>query len=246
MRHYFRPGLAPTLLLIVCLPVFVGLGFWQLERADEKLRLQAEYDARAGSPPVTIAPYPQTPGELQFYRVRARGHYDSGYQILLDNRVYQGRAGYHVITPLKVEGGEARVLVNRGWVPLGTARAQLPDIEAPLGLQEITGIATVPAEKVFSLGDPTPVSTHWPQVWQHMDLGRYAALVPFPLQPVVVLLDPALPGGYVREWQRLDTGIAVHQGYAVQWFALAAALLGGYLFYGLRARRRSADSEQGP
>lgn len=238
MIRRFRPGLAPTLLVLVCLPVFVGLGFWQLERAEEKLRLQAEYDARASGPPVTVAPYPQRAEQLQFYRVRARGHYDPGYQVLLDNRVHQGRAGYHVLTPLRIEGGELRVLVNRGWVPLGADRTQLPHIEAPPGLQEITGIATVPAEQVFSLGDPTPVTRHWPQVWQHMDLRQYAALVPFPVQPVVVLLDPELPGGYVRDWQRLDSGIAVHQGYAVQWFALAAALLGGYLFYGLRAARR--------
>jgi surfeit locus 1 family protein len=228
-------------MVAVLLPVFLVLGFWQLERAEEKRQLQREYDRRASAPTVEVAPDPQPVEALQFYRVRARGRYEPGYQVLLDNRVHQGRAGYHVITPLKIEGGEVRLLVNRGWVPLENDRRDLPPIPVPEGIQEITGIATVPAEKVFSLGDPTPISLRWPQVWQHMDMRRYASLVPFPLQPVVVLLDPKIPGGYVRAWQRLDSGIAVHQAYAVQWFALAAALLGGYLYFGLRRARTGSE-----
>ncbi len=245
-KPLFRPGLTASLLVGVLLPVFLALGFWQLQRAEEKRQLQLEYDRRAGEPPVEVAPSPQPAESLQFHRVRARGHYDPGYQVLLDNRVHRGQAGYHVVTPFKIEGGEVRLLVNRGWVPLGDDRQALPEVRVPEGLQEITGIATVPAEKVFSLGDPAPISPRWPQVWQHMDMRRYAALVPFPLQPVVVLLDAEVPGGYVREWQRLDSGIAVHQAYAVQWFALAAALLGGYLYFGLRrVRRDPQDSDHG-
>jgi surfeit locus 1 family protein len=76
-----------------------------------------------------------------------------------------------------------------------------------------------------------------------MDMKRYAAMVPFPIQPVVVLLDPgSRASGFAREWNRLDTGIAVHQGYAFQWFMLAGATLIVYLFLSLR-RPRPSDQE---
>lgn len=237
IRGRFRPGQALTVLVIVLFPAFLALGFWQLERAAEKERLQAEYDARAAGPAVRIEPRVQSAGALQFYRVMVLGRYEPEYQVLIDNRVHRGQAGYHVITPLKIEGGEARALVNRGWIPLGPDRSRRPDIETPQGLQEITGVATVPAEKIFTLGDPAPVGPERPPLWLHMDMERYAEIAPFPVQPVVVLLDPEVPGGFVREWARLDAGIAVHYGYAFQWFALAAALAAGYLFIGLRAAR---------
>lgn len=61
--------------------------------------------------------------------------------------------------------------------------------------------------------------------------------VVFPVQPVVILLDPRSPaGGFTRDWTRLDAGIAVHRGYAFQWFMLAATLLALYLFFGFRRR----------
>jgi surfeit locus 1 family protein len=179
--------------------------------------------------------------ELRFYRVVARGHYETDHQILIDNRVHQGRVGYHVITPLRLENSEVRLLVNRGWIAIGESRDRLPAIDTPGGLQQITGVATVPAEKYFTLAKPQP---GWQRVWQNMEMMRYTAAVPFPVQPVVVLLDPdSTAGGFTRDWSRLDAGISVHQGYAFQWFMLAAALASIYLFMSLR-RRGAGQPEQ--
>lgn len=226
--------------MALLLPLFLYLGYWQLQRAEEKLRMQAEYDTRANGPAVQVERQVQRAEELQFYRVVAKGRYETDYQILIDNRVHQGRVGYHVITPLKLQDSEVRLLVNRGWIALGESRERLPAIDTPEGLQRITGVATVPAEKYFTLGKPQP---GWQRVWQNMDMAHYAASVPFPVQPVVVLLDPAdAAGGFTRDWSRLDAGISVHQGYAFQWFMLAAALAGIYLFMSLR--RCDADKQE--
>ena len=226
--------------MAILLPLFLYLGYWQLQRAGEKRQLQAEYDTRANGPAVQVEPRVQRAEELQFYRVVAKGHYETEYQILIDNRVHQGRVGYHVITPLKLQDSEVRLLVNRGWIALGDSRERLPELDTPVGLLQITGVATVPAEKYFTLAKPEP---RWQRVWQNMDMAHYAASVPFPVQPVVVLLDPAdKAGGFTRDWSRLDAGISVHQGYAFQWFMLAAALVSIYLFMSLR--RRDADKQE--
>jgi surfeit locus 1 family protein len=233
----FRLRLWPTLAVALLAPSMVALGFWQLHRADEKRQLQEEYDARATGPAVRIEPRVQRAEDLRFYRVAVRGHYETANQLYIDNRVHQGRAGYHVVTPLRIEDSEVRVLVNRGWIPLGPDRAQLPPAPAPAGLQEVTGIATAPSDKPFRLGAEAALRHDGRTLWQHMDLARFAASVRYPVQPVIVLLDADSPaGGLTREWSRLDAGIAVHQGYAFQWFALAAALLAIYLFLGWRRR----------
>lgn len=231
------PAVATALLV----PLFIGLGVWQLGRAHYKQELQEEYDARARGGVVRIEPRPQAGDDLRFYRVEVRGVYEPAHQFLLDNRVLHGQPGYHVITPLKIEGGELRVLVNRGWVPWGESRERLPPIATPAGPVTVHGIATVPTEKGFRLRAVYPRPGGGTVVWPYLDMGRYAAAVPFGLQPVIVLLDPESPaGGFTREWSRLDAGIAVHQGYAFQWFALAAALI--ILYYVLRRRRRSDDT----
>ncbi|MHB8535211.1 MAG: SURF1 family protein [Sulfuricaulis sp.] len=239
----FRPAPVPSLAAAVLLPLLLYLGYWQLQRADEKRVLQAEYDARAAGPAVQVEPRLQSPGELQFYRVVAKGFYQTDHQVLIDNRVHQGLAGYDVVTPLRLQDSDIRLLVNRGWIPQGQDRRHLPDYKTPKGLQEITGVATVPSEKYFMLAGHRPLDRGWHVVWQHMDLERYAAAVPFPVQPVVVLLDPKSPaGGFTRDWMRLDAGIAIHQGYAFQWFMLAATLVGIYLYMSLRGS--DADNQE--
>lgn len=247
MNRRFRPGLAASLAVAVLLPLFLYMGYWQLQRAGEKRVLQAEYDARAAGPAIQVEARVQRPEELQFYRVIAKGHYETEHQILIDNRVHQGQAGYHVITPLKLQDSEVRLLVNRGWIALGDDRGHPPAIDTPRGLQQIAGVATVPSEKFFTLGKPEPTGRGWQRVWQNMDMARYGAAVPFPVQPVVVLLDPQSPaGGFAREWSRLDTGIAVHQGYAFQWFMLAGALIVIYLFMSLRGGTAHTQEEDKP
>ena len=228
-------GFWPTVATAALLPLLIGLGLWQLDRAGQKLRLQAEYDRRAQEPAVRLMSVLETPEALQFHRVVARGRYEPEYQILLDNRVHQGQVGYHVLTPLRLEGGAARVLVNRGWVALGRDRAHLPVIETPPGTVEISGFATVPQTGGFRLGGARPAGAGWQPVWQYLDLDEYSRELSFPLQPVVMLLDPGeQPGGQVRHWARLDAGITTHQGYAFQWFSLAVALAAIYILVNTR------------
>lgn len=228
MHRRFRPRLGPSLLTFLGLLLFTGLGWWQLQRAEEKRLLQAEYNRRLQDSPVRIEARLQPAEELRFHRVIAKGYYEPAYQVLLDNRVHQGRAGYQVVTPLRIAGGEVRVLINRGWIPLGEDRARLPQIPTPAGLQQVRGVAVTPLKRVFAFARP-PSQGPWQPVWEYLDMERYAKAAPFAVQPVAVLLDPANAAGFVRVWERLDTGIATHQGYAFQWFALAGALFILYL-----------------
>lgn len=234
-RLEFHAGFWPTCATALLLPLLVSLGLWQLDRAAFKLNLQTEYDARQEAPAMRLRSELEAPETLRYRRVVARGHYEPEYQILLDNRVHQGQVGYHVLTPLRIEGGKMRVLVNRGWVALGSYRAQLPRIETPEMAVEVEGVATVPQTGGFHLGGARPPGEGWQPVWQFLDSAEYARQAGFVLQPVVILLDPASPaGGFARHWARLDTGINTHRGYAFTWFSLAVALAAIYILVNTR------------
>lgn len=239
-----RTQVLATLAVFLLVPLFLFLGYWQLQRAAQKGTLQAQYDARSHETPINLDTRVPPAEELRFYRVVASGHYERAFQVLLDNRVQRGIAGYHVISPLRIQGSDVRVLVNRGWIPVGADRRRLPDIEPPEGLMKVSGVATVPHDEAFTLGRPEPLQATRPTVWPHLEMGRYAQSVPFAVHPVVILLDANRPGGFVREWNRLNTGIAVHQGYAFQWFALAVAVIVIYVLLMRRAARSHALSEQ--
>ncbi len=244
-RYRFRAGVVSTTATIAAAALLAGLGFWQLDRAGQKRIIQAQYDARIQDAPRWIGAQRQSAETLRFHRVLVKGRYDPEYQVLIDNRIHQGRVGYHVVSPLRIAGSDTRVLVNRGWVPLGPTRAELPRAEVPTGVLVVTGVATVPREKVFMLAPPEPLTDKWQRVWQHLDMERYARAVPFPVQPVVILLDPeSAAGGFVREWARLDAGIAVHQSYAFQWFTLALAVIVMFIVLNLRSTAQQQDPHE--
>ena len=167
------------------------------------------------------------PEEFRYKKVAVRGRFEPAYQILLDNRVHNEQAGYHVITPFQIENSKLYVLVNRGWVPLGADRSVLPEINTPKEMMEVTGAATLPPSKIYELKQPE-VTAGWQTVWQNMDIKRYREAVPFHMQPIIIQMDDGSPAGFVRDWPRPDDRIGTHRGYAFQWYGMAAMLL---IFY---------------
>lgn len=227
-----RVLLGGGLLLLGLLYLFISLGMWQWNKAQAKLARQADLDARSRGSLVEMPRQPVAAESLRYRRFTLQGEYDAARQILVDNRVHQGQAGYHVVTPLKLAGSEVRVLVNRGWVPAPADHGQVPSTPPPAGPISITGIAVVPAERFFTLA-PAPTG-QWEPVWQNLDLARFRTQVSYPLQPVVLQLDPEAPGGYEREWTQPEEGADRNLGYAVQWFGFAIASLAIWLYFLVR------------
>jgi surfeit locus 1 family protein len=233
-RWRFRPRLLPTLAALVLLPTFVSLGNWQMGKARSKESRQAMLDARSGEPAVQMPATAVDAESLRYRRVSLAGRYEPERQFLLDNRVHRERAGYHVLTPLRLAGSDMRVLVNRGWVPAPADHSRRPEIATPQEEVRLTGVAVVPGAKFFTLA-PEPAGGPWQPVWQNLDLARYRASVDFPVQPLVVQMDADSPGGgFVREWPRADERIERHLGYAWQWYGFAATLVAIWLFVNLR------------
>lgn len=238
VKHTFRPSLLMTLATLVMLALCIKLGLWQYNKAELKQALQTQLNKRLTEPPVVL---PEKITDLEawrYRRVKFAGIYDTRYQVLLDNQVENTVAGYHVLTPMQVEGSSSYVLVNRGWIP-GSADRKVPLVTAPQGRQEIKGDIGLSPLKFFTLEAPPSTGGKWQQVWQNMDMQRYAKAVPFAVQPFVVRLDPrSEAGGFVRNWPPPGERIAMHLGYAYQWFGFALTLLVIYIVLNVKKVER--------
>ena len=232
----FRPGLWPTLATLILLPFLTRLGFWQLERADWKQDIVDRYAERIRQPAVDLQSLLPVTTDSQYLAVTASGHYDIGHQLLLDNRLHQGLAGYHVLTPLRLADREATVLVNRGWVALGASRAVLPELPGPAGEIRLSAMIVLPPDDVFLLDTAEEPATGWPQVVQSIDIAALEARLGYALLPLVLQLDAGDAHGFVREWKPVY-GIppAKHRAYAMQWFTLALVLV--MIYIGVNTRR---------
>lgn len=227
----FAPGLWPTLAALGLIVLTVHLGNWQTERAHYKRMLQARVDNADRAPALSIGARPVDKAHVLYRRVIVRGLFDSQHEILLDNRIYRGVAGYHVLTPLKIEGSNRYVLVNRGWLPVGPSRIALPRIRSLATQVKIVGLALDPETRYFELPGAEPQG----RLWQNLDFASYASRSGLSLQPFVLQQGNDTNDGLVRDWPRPDTGIAMHESYALQWYGLAATL--AVLWLGLNLKR---------
>jgi surfeit locus 1 family protein len=244
--YRIRVKLVPALAAVLMLALLLWAGFWQLDRAEEKRLMQLAQAGRRAAAPVVLTPAllaSATPEGLIYRAVEARGRYRSDRQYLLDNRTHNGVAGYHVLTPFILEESKLHVLINRGWLPVGTDRGRLPEVtvtESPL-LEE--GLIVAPPAAGLVLGSSGYDQEGWPKVVQKVDLQRIQTQIGVKLLPFMVRLSPRSEHGYVRDWH-IRQGLSPdrHVGYAVQWFALATALVVLCIWVAVRRVPEDADA----
>jgi surfeit locus 1 family protein len=233
-RRRFAPSWSMTLLTVALCVAFVRLGDWQWDRGQ---RRQAEWEAFSrgadAAVPLGAEPLNTLP---RFRRIRFTGRWDANHQFLLDNRSHGGLPGYEVLTPLQLSDGRV-LLVDRGWVAFTGSRAHLPPIilndTQPVTL---TGrVDNLPASGL-AMGHAAPTADgSWPKVTSFPTFGELAAALNHPLEPWMVLLDPASVDGYVRDWQPPGLSPLRHWSYAVQWWGFAVTLL---IIWGIMSARR--------
>jgi surfeit locus 1 family protein len=216
----FAPALWPTVAALLFFVLTMWLGNWQSERAESKRALQAQYDAAIQDPPIHVGKALLARDDLLYRKLEVQGVFDDAHTILLDNRVYEGVAGYHVLTPLKIDGSQLAILVNRGWVAAGRSREQTPMVTTPHGQVKLEGMAVDPHSRYLELAHTVPQG----RVWQNLDFTRYEAVTRLTLQPVLLLQTSKQDDGLRRSWPRPDTGVSMHLGYAIQWYSLATTL----------------------
>ncbi|MDZ7803693.1 SURF1 family protein [Thiohalophilus sp.] len=229
----FRPRLWPTIATIILLPVLLRLGFWQLDRAQEKREIEQRFAEQQARPAVELSRLVPT-DQIEYRRVRISGQFDDDRQILLDNQVHQKRAGYHVLTPLRIDGMQQYILVNRGWIDGHLQRDKLPKFTTPKQQIELTGRLKLPSDIGLKLGEQSYTDASWPLVVQWLDINELEDQTGHKLYPYILQLDENEPHGFVREWKIVSSSPEKSTSYAVQWFTLALALFLIFIFVNSR------------
>ncbi len=211
------------------------LGLWQLDRAAQKLDLQAQMASRAALPPLAAADLPGAPAAapgLHYRRIVLQGHWLSQYTVYLDNRQMNGRPGFFVVTPLRLPDGSA-VPVQRGWLPRDFIdRSRLAPLPTAAGQVEVSGRLAPPPSKLFQLGGPDQGL-----IRQNLDLDVWALELHQPMRPLSlqqtdatraagIAADAPPPDGLLRQWPAPALDVGKHHGYAFQWFGLSALIAG--------------------
>jgi surfeit locus 1 family protein len=225
-----------TTAAIAGIAVTLALGAWQMSRARQKLALEAAIAQRQAMPPVLQRDLLQSPqpASLIHRRVVLRGSWVARHTVFLDNRQMQGKPGFYVITPFKLEGSDAAVLVERGWVQRNfLEREKLPAIETPQGVVELRGRLAPPPAKLYEFA-----GTLEGAIRQNLDLARFRAETALPLLDLAVQQTGGPSEGLLREWPEPASGVERNYGYAAQWWALSILIAILYVWFQFIARRR--------
>ena len=220
---------------LVGVAVTMSLGLWQLDRAAQKLAIQAAIDARAAMPSLTAAELARSAeaATAQLHRpAHLRGRWIAEHTVFLDNRQMNARVGFFVLTPLQVGLAGEAVLVQRGWVPRDQLdRSRLPALATPTGDVEVEGWLAASPTRLYDFGGAASGP-----IRQNLALEDFARETGLKLLPVSLLQrDPsaAAVDGLSRQWPRPALDVDKHYGYAFQWFALAALMTGLYVWFQL-------------
>lgn len=201
----------------------LALGFWQLDRAEQKRERLALIEQRSNLAPLRIDDLHDGFDDIRDLPLTVSGNFDQSEYYLLDNRVYEGNVGYQVIGKLHTSYGV--LFVNLGWVEGTGSRDQLPTIALPDRSILLSGVVAVPELNPW-IKETASASPNWPKLIQQLDLELLQSWQPNQrLLDFVLLVNPQQPIGFARNWQPVVMPPEKHTGYALQWFGLSLAAL---------------------
>ena len=227
------------ILALLVIALFTRLGFWQLARMHEKqAMLDAAHAAVQQRRALPLSAAADVGRDHDYDWSAGSGRFASLPPVLLDNQAHDERAGvraYRVFLPADA----APLLVELGWLPLSGDR-RMPPVPRPDAAMRIAGLLAPPpsAGIATTIVQPQADGT---LLTIALDLPLLRKTLALPtLAPRVLKLDPAIPLGYARDLDVLPNTLPPerHLGYAVQWFALALAVLVTALVLTFRKPRR--------
>jgi surfeit locus 1 family protein len=165
-----------------------------------------------------------------------RGQWLPERTVFLDNRQMNAVPGFYVVTPLRLEGRQAVLLVQRGWAPRNfTQRELLPPVQTPAGTVEVRGRLAPPPAKLYAFD-----TEETGPIRQNLDLARFRAETGLALLPLSVQQTGPASEGLLRQWPQAGSGAEKNYGYAFQWWAIAALIAILYVWFQLVLPRRQA------
>ena len=228
----FKPGKRITIFFVFFALLFFVLGLWQIERGQAKTGIIDEFNANLESEPQYLDDRAK-----KWDRVFVKGTWENSRQILIDNVIHRGVAGYKVLTPLRVLESDKLILVDRGWIKRNKYRENLPDIDLLENELTVSGILEYP-ELGLVLSDDL-VSPDWPKVSQTKNPKVLLKEYDENTYNLILLADPVLKNSleYIKITPT-NMMPSKHYGYAAQWFSMFLVLCLMFIWYGYKRYER--------
>jgi len=224
MKKTISAGLLTLLVAIL----FVGLGFWQLARLDQRKALNAQVEGRLALAPLALtgADLGEAVDDLKYRPVTAQGTYDYEHEQAVFNQYYQGQLGLRLVTPLVIAGSEQAVMVDRGWIPDADSAPARWAKYAEGDSVEVRGWLMPGTD---GSGRQAQFSS-LPRMWLRIDTQQMQALAGHALLPVYIQPGPKANANTppIRSDLAIDLSEGPHLGYAITWCGLAVAVTIGY------------------
>jgi len=220
----WQPNAKLLLFVLLMTPLLISLGYWQLDRAQEKREILAEFKANQESQPVGFEQL-DVDLNLQYRQVQFVGELDASRRVLLDNRVRNGRPGYEIFEVLTLATSKLKVLVNRGWVQASLDRNQLPEIAPVLGQVKLRGTLYRVLKGGLQLDDGVRTVESWPARIGWISTERATEVFADDFFTYQLRLDSDSVGALTTGWPTVSVQPEKHTAYAVQWFVMAIVLL---------------------
>ena len=226
-KNKFKPGARITIFFVFFAILFFSLGVWQIERGQSKAGILNEFNDNLKKTPSNL-----DVSSKKWDRVFVKGTWVNSKQILIDNIINRGIAGYKVITPLNIEGSDKTILVDRGWIKQNKYREVLPDISIEEKNETVSGILELPELGLVLSNDL--VTSEWPKISQSKNFEILAEQFDMNLFPMILLADPINQKSleYIKITPTNMTPTK-HYGYSAQWFLMFLVLCVMYIWYGL-------------
>lgn len=225
-----------TLLSLLIMALLSSLGCWQLQRAEEKTRLLTQATTAARREPT---PWSATGGLPQPWQALSVSGRYLPELFLLDNQYNEHRIGYNVLSPLLLQD-DTVVLVDRGWIPAGEDRRQLPELNNPEQPLQLSGQAYYPSAKTWVLGETIDQHSGNTTLIEKIDAQIISQLLHKSVYPFIIRLNKNEAYGFVRERALVSMPPERHKAYALQWFAMALVVL--ILFITLNLKKKTDEN----
>lgn len=228
-NYCFAPSLLPSLMILFLFPLLVYLGFWQIHRGHVKNHIQKIFSQRSLLTPIDLNQDKNIDFKKNYFPGIIEGYFDNQHSFLLDNKIYLHQIGYEVLTPFISKNSHRIILVNRGWIPQGIDRKQLPKIPSFTNEIKLDGLIVFP-NKTFSFKQLD--ERGWPKRIQSVNPNF---LKKNNFQAFILVINNKQDYGFTPTWQALSLPASRHYAYAFQWFGLGLALL--IAFFSTHIRR---------
>ncbi|MCG8017198.1 MAG: SURF1 family protein [Candidatus Thiodiazotropha sp. 'RUGA'] len=210
--------------MVIVTPLLCSLGFWQLDRAEQKRSQATALEMRRKMPPISLTDSARPEADQLLYRqVKLQGEFLPERTIFITNRKHLGKTGFHVVTPLQLSENGELVLVNRGWTAVIPSTDNVSPANSGNRLS-ISGEITIPQAPAIEL-TPSDDNSQLPPHWPYLTLKRYRQWSGLEVLPILVLQTSQDDQNFIRQWPTPKVSDLMHIGYAIQWFAFAIIAL---------------------